>query len=92
MPAATQQALRTLEWIDRHEVLCVAARPAPARATASRRSGTWRSTRAAPCGHTPETLAQLLRRHRVDDSINKAISKLIRVDLVVVDDVGLLPI
>jgi IstB-like ATP binding protein len=42
--------------------------------------------------HTPETLAQLLRRHRVDDSVNKAIGKLIRVDLVVIDDVGLLPI
>ena len=41
--------------------------------------------------HTPETLAQLLRRHRVDDSVNKAIGKLIRVDLVVIDDVGLLP-
>jgi hypothetical protein len=27
--------------------------------------------------HTPETLAQLLRRHRVDDSVNKAIGKLI---------------
>ena len=42
--------------------------------------------------HTPETLAQLLRRHRVDDSVNKAIGKLVRVDLVVIDDVGLLPI
>ena len=35
--------------------------------------------------HTLETLAQLLRRHRADDSINKAIDKLIRADLVVVD-------
>jgi hypothetical protein len=42
--------------------------------------------------HTPETLAQLLRCHRVDDSVNKVIGKLIRVDLVVIDDVGLLPI
>ena len=42
--------------------------------------------------HTLETLAQLLRRHRADDSINKAIGKLIRADLVVVDDVGLLPV
>jgi DNA replication protein DnaC len=33
-----------------------------------------------------------LRRHRADDSINKAISKLIRADLVVIDDVGLLPV
>jgi DNA replication protein DnaC len=35
-----------------------------------------------------ETLAQLLRRHRADDSINKAIARLIRADLVVIDDVG----
>ena len=27
IPAATQQALRTLEWIDRHEVLCVCGPP-----------------------------------------------------------------
>ena len=33
-----------------------------------------------------------MRRHRADDSINKAISKLIRADLVVIDDVGLLPV
>jgi DNA replication protein DnaC len=42
--------------------------------------------------HTLETLAQLLRRHRADDSINKAIGKLIHADLVVIDDVGLLPV
>ena len=42
--------------------------------------------------HTLETLAQLLRRHRADDSVNKAIAKLIRADLVVIDDVGLLPV
>ena len=42
--------------------------------------------------HTLETLAALLRRHRADDSINKAIGKLIRADLVLIDDVGLLPV
>ena len=85
--------LRTLEWIDRHEVLCVCGP-----------SGTGKSHFIEALGHhaidkgrtvawhTPETLAQLLRRHRVDDSVNKAIGKLIRVDLVVIDDVGLLPI
>ena len=93
IPAATQQALRTLEWIDRKEVLCVCGP-----------SGTGKSHLIEALGHqaidkgrtvawhTPETLAQLLRRHRVDDSVNKAIGKLIRVDLVVIDDVGLLPI
>jgi DNA replication protein DnaC len=34
----------------------------------------------------------LVRRHRADDSINKAIAKLIRADLILVDDVGLLPV
>ena len=93
IPAQTQHALRTLEWIDPHEVLCVCGP-----------SGTGKSHLIEALGHlaidngrtvawhTPETLAQLLRRHRVDDSVNKAIGKLIRVDLVVIDDVGLLPI
>ena len=93
IPAQTQQALRTLEWIDRHEVLAICGP-----------SGTGKSHFIEALGHqaidkgrtvawhTPETLAQLLRRHRVDDSVNKAIGKLIRVDLVVIDDVGLLPI
>ena len=70
-----------------------AARPGPARATSSKRSGTSRSTKASTVAwHTLETLAQLLRRHRADDSVNKAIGKLIRADLVVIDDVGLLPV
>ncbi len=32
-----------------------------------------------------ETLAALFRRHRPDDSVSKAISKLIRADLIIVD-------
>ena len=39
--------------------------------------GHWKSPHAAA---NSETLAQLLRRHRVDDGVNKAIGKLIRVD------------
>ena len=86
-------ALQTLEWIDRAEVLVICGP-----------SGTGKSHLVEALGHlaidngktvawhTLETLAQLLRRHRADDSINKAISKLIRADLVVVDDVGLLPV
>ena len=42
--------------------------------------------------HTLETLATLVHRHRADDSSNKAIAKLIRSDLILVDDVGLLPV
>ena len=42
--------------------------------------------------HTLESLAGLLRRHRADDSVSKAIAKLTRADLIIVDDVGLLPV
>jgi DNA replication protein DnaC len=93
IPNATQHALRTLEWVDRAEVL-VACGP----------SGTGKSHFIEALGHlaidngktvawhTLETLAALLRRHRADDSITKAISKLIRSDLILIDDVGLLPV
>jgi DNA replication protein DnaC len=93
IPKPTQQALRTLEWIDRAEVLVVCGP-----------SGTGKSHFVEALGHlaidngktvawhTLETLAVLFRRHRADDSVNKAISKLIRSDLILIDDVGLLPI
>ena len=41
---------------------------------------------------TLEDLGILLRRHRADDTVNKAIARILRADLVVVDDVGLLPV
>ena len=34
----------------------------------------------------------LLRRHRADDTVTKAIARILRADLVVVDDIGLLPV
>jgi DNA replication protein DnaC len=93
IPAKTQRALQTLEWIDRAEALVICGP-----------SGTGKSHLVEALGHlaidkgktvawhTLETLAQLLRRHRADDSVNRAIGKLIRADLVVIDDVGLLPV
>jgi DNA replication protein DnaC len=93
IPAQTQQALRTLEWIGRAEVLCVCGP-----------SGTGKSHFVEALGHlaidngktvawhTLETLAHLVHRHRADDSVNQAIGKLIRSDLVIIDDVGLLPV
>ena len=93
IPAKTQRALRTLEWIDRAEVLWSVGQAGPARATSSKRSATSRSTTARPSPGTPSRRSRnSLRRHRADDSINKAIGKLIRADLVVIDDVGLLPV
>lgn len=93
IPAPTQQALRTLEWVERGENLCVCGP-----------SGTGKSHFAEALGHlaidrgktvawhTLESLEGLVRRHRADDSVTKAIAKLIRADLVIVDDVGMLPV
>ncbi len=39
-----------------------------------------------------EDLGVLVRRHRVDDTIGKALAPVLRAHLVVVDDIGLLPI
>jgi DNA replication protein DnaC len=93
IPAATQQALRTLEWIGHAENLCVCGP-----------SGTGKSHLVEALGHlaidhgktvawhTLESLTQLVRRHRADDSVSKAIGRLIRADLIVIDDVGMLPV
>ena len=39
-----------------------------------------------------EDLGALVRRHRIDDSVNKAIARATSVDLICVDDIGLLPV
>ena len=41
---------------------------------------------------TLEDLGNLIRRHRADDTMSKAIGRILRADLVVVDDIGLLPV
>jgi DNA replication protein DnaC len=41
---------------------------------------------------TLEALGVLVRRHRADDSVTKAITRILRADLVIVDDIGLLPV
>lgn len=91
--AATQAALQTLEWIDRAENLVVCGP-----------SGTGKSHLCEALGHAAveaglnvqwfsiEDLGALVRRHRVDDSIAKASPPILRAQLVIVDDIGLLPI
>jgi hypothetical protein len=39
-----------------------------------------------------EDLGVLLRRHRADDTVAKAITRLLKAELVIVDDIGLLPV
>jgi DNA replication protein DnaC len=93
VPAPTQQALRTLEWIGRRENLVVCGP-----------SGTGKTFLLEALGQqaveqgmkvawfTLEQLGVLVGRHRADDSVSKAIGRVLRADLVVVDDIGLLPV
>jgi hypothetical protein len=41
---------------------------------------------------TSEDLGVMVRRHRPDDSVTRALARLIRTDLIIVDDIGLLPV
>jgi DNA replication protein DnaC len=87
----TQNALRTLEWVGRHENLVVCGP-----------SGTGKSMFLEALGHAAvesgrrvawfslEGLGVLVRRHRADDTVTRAITRILRADLVVVDDIGLL--
>ena len=93
IPRPTQDALKTLEWIRNKQTLCICG---PA--------GTGKSHFCEALGQaaveegltvawfTIEDLGALMRRHRVDDSIARAITRVIRTDLIIVDDIGLLPV
>ena len=86
IPAPTQQALRTLEWLHRKENLVVCGP-----------SGTGKTFLLEALGQlaveqglhvawfTLEDLGGLIRRHRADDTVSKAISKILRAELVVDD-------
>ena len=94
IPAPTQQALRTLEWVHRRENLVVCGpsghrQDVPARSPRPARRRTRHCTFA---WFTLEDLGVLVRRHRADDTVTKAITRILRADLVCVDDIGLLPV
>jgi DNA replication protein DnaC len=93
IPAQTQQALRSLEWVGRAENLVICGPSGSGKSHFIEALGHLAiDHRKTVAWHTPETLAALIHRHRADDSVNKAISKLIRADLICLDDVGLLPV
>jgi DNA replication protein DnaC len=93
IPAPTQSALRTLEWIGRRENLVVCGPSGTGKTFLLEALG----QQAVEAGlkvawFTLEDLGVLLRRHRADDTVTKAIARVLRADLVVVDDIGLLPV
>ncbi|CAN5619963.1 IS21-like element IS100kyp family helper ATPase IstB [soil metagenome] len=89
---ATQRALRTLEWIGRAETLSI-----------SGPSGTGKSHFLEALGHaaidaglkvswfTLESLTQTINRSKVDASTTKVVQRICRAELIVVDDIGMLP-
>ena len=93
IPLPTQAALRTLEWVARRENLVVCGP-----------SGTGKTMFLEALGQTAveagrhvawfslENLGVLVRRHRADDTVTRAIARILRADLVLVDDIGLLPV
>jgi DNA replication protein DnaC len=93
IPRPTQHALATLEWVGRHENLCICGPSGTGKSHFCEALG----RRAIDQGMTVawfsiEDLGALVRRHRADDSVAKAITRIMRADLVTVDDIGLLPI
>ncbi len=93
IPAPTQQALRTLEWVHRRENLVVCGPSGTGKTFLLEALGQHAVEQGLRVGwFTLEDLGVLLRRHRADDSVTKAIARVLRADLVVVDDIGLLPV
>jgi DNA replication protein DnaC len=92
IPARTQQALATLEWITRAENLAVTGP-----------SGTGKTHLVEALAHTAidtgrrvawftlESLTAAVGRAAADGSTTRAITKITRADLIVVDDIGMLP-
>jgi DNA replication protein DnaC len=93
IPAPTQAALRTLEWVGRRENLVVCGPSGTGKTFLLEALGQQAvETGLKVAWFTLEDLGVLLRRHRADDTVTRAIARVLRADLVVVDDIGLLPV
>jgi DNA replication protein DnaC len=92
IPTQTQRALMTLEWVARAECLSI-----------SGPSGTGKSHFVEALGHkaidsglkvswfTLESLTQTIGRSKVDASTARVVARICRADLIVIDDIGMLP-
>ncbi|MBS2540066.1 IS21-like element helper ATPase IstB [Catenulispora sp. NF23] len=93
IPEATQNSLMTLEWIGRAENLVIAGP-----------SGTGKSHFAEGLAHaaiekdlkvawfTLETLHAVIAKTKIDGSTARTVARICRADVVVIDDIGMLPV
>jgi len=93
IPEATQNALVTLEWIGRAENLVIAGP-----------SGTGKSHLTEGLAHaaiekdlkvawfTLETLHAVIAKTKIDGSTARTVARICRADLIVIDDIGMLPV
>src|SRR4029453_1181851 len=90
IPAPTQQALSTLEWIGRAENLAVAGPPGPGKPPfvgALAHTAIEADLRVA--WFTLETLAGTIGRAKADGSVARTVARICRSDLIAVDDRGM---
>ena len=93
IPLPTQQALQTLEWVHRRENLVVCGPAGTGKTFFLEALGQKVIEAGMPVAwFTLEQIGVLVRAHRADDSLGKAVAKIVRAELVVIDDVGLLPV
>ncbi|HEX9682799.1 MAG TPA: IS21-like element helper ATPase IstB [Acidimicrobiales bacterium] len=93
IPEPTQRALRTLEWVDRAENLVVCGPSGTGKTHFLEALG----QACVDAGHkvswfSLEDLGALVRRHGADDTTTKAVRRIMRADVIVIDDIGLLPV
>jgi len=93
IPAPTQQALSTLEWIGRAENLAVAGPSGTGKShfvEALADNAIEADLRVA--WFTLESLAATVARAKADGSVARTVTRICRADLIVVDDIGMLPV
>ena len=93
IPTPTLSSLGELEWVARHENLVVAGPSGTGKShllEALGQRAVDRGLRVAWFGI--EELGALVRRHRIDETIARALAPVLRSDVIVVDDIGLLPV
>jgi len=93
IPLPTQHALRTLEWVQRRENLVVCGPAGTGKTFFLEALGQKVIEAGMPVAwFTLEQIGVLVRAHRADDSLGRAVAKIVRAELVVIDDVGLLAV